>query len=181
MLPLCAGDPIISFDPVGRRVELLCNIVDVFRRPTRNLTIAVQSHFVECPRKGGTDSVNLTQVVFGPIFRFVFQFVLRRFRLFHLQTQLTSVRAGLQARSDRSPVSLDAECRSHFDQTLTEASDLLLLFSRSFRLICQILLLCFERLNSLLQSVDLFGSLVQEFFIELELGSEWLLRGKLLL
>ena len=59
--------------------------------------------------------------------------------------------------------------------------DLLLLFSRRFRLICQVLLLCFELLNSVLQSVDLFGSLVQELFIELELGSELVLRGELLL
>ena len=121
--------------------------------------------------------MNLTQIVFGSVFRFVF----RRFRLLHLQTQLTSIRTGLQARSDGSSVSFDAERRSHFDQTLAEASNLLLLFSRRFCLICEVLLLCFKLLNSLLQAVDLFGSLVQELFIELELGSELLVRGELLL
>jgi hypothetical protein len=42
-------------------------------------------------------------------------------------------------------------------------------------------LLRFEFLNSLLQAVDLFSSIVQELFIACELGSELVLRGKLLL
>jgi hypothetical protein len=112
--------------------------------------------------------MNLTQVVFWSVFY--------RFRLFHLQAQLTSTLTGFLARRHNPSIGLNAECGLHLDQAFSEAVDLLLLVSHRLHLIRQALLLRFEFLNPVLQDVDLFGLVMEELFIKQELGSELILR-----
>ncbi len=85
------------------------------------------------------------------------------------------------ARNHGPPIGLDAECGPHFDQAFPEAGDLLFLFSHHLHLTRQVLLLRFEFLNLALQEIDAFVSLVQELFIEQELGSELVLSRELFL
>ena len=112
--------------------------------------------------------MNLAQVIFRSVFR--------RLCLFHLQTQLASILTSFLARSNRSPIALDAESGSHFDQAFPETVNLPLFFCRRLYLVLQSLLLRFEFQNPVLQAVDPFVSLIEELFIEEELGAELILR-----
>ena len=117
--------------------------------------------------------MDLAQVVFRAAFH--------HSRLFYLQAQLTSTLTGFLWKTCNRPVGLDAERGPHFNQTFAEEGDLLLLVSRRLHLMFQALLLRFEFLNPVVQAVDPFGSLIEELFIEQELGSELVLRRELLL
>jgi hypothetical protein len=94
---------------------------------------------------------------------------------------LTPILTGLLAGSHGPSIGLDPKCGPHFDQAFPEAGDLLLLFSHHLHLAGQVLLLRFEFLNLVLQAGDPFVSLVQQLFIEQELGSELVLCRELLL
>ena len=116
--------------------------------------------------------MNFTQIVFRAVFR--------RFGcMFPGSVDFHS--DGFSARSHCPPIGLDAECGPHFDHALAYAVDLLLFFCSRLYLIRQALLLRFEFLNPVLQAVDPFSSLIEELFIEQELGLELVLRRELLL
>ena len=83
--------------------------------------------------------------------------------------------------SDCSSIGLDAECGPHFNQAFPEAADLLFLFSHHLHLARKVFKLRFKYLNLELQDLDPIVSLVQELFIEQELGSELVLCRELLL
>lgn len=86
MLFLGVGDPIIPFDAIRIGIELLGDFLDIFRFPTRDLDKRAGAHLIESLSEGGSDSVNLFEVVCLN--------VLTNFGGASLGTQLGSILAG---------------------------------------------------------------------------------------
>ena len=63
MLLLGVGDPIIPFDALRIGIELLGDLLDIFRFPTSNLDKCAGTHFIESLSEGGSDAVNLFEII----------------------------------------------------------------------------------------------------------------------
>ncbi len=63
MLLLGVRDPIIPFDAIRIGIELLGDFLDIFRFPTRDLDKRAGTHLIESLSEGGSDSVDLLEIV----------------------------------------------------------------------------------------------------------------------
>ncbi len=63
VLLLGVGDPIIAFDALRIGIELLGDFLDIFRFPTSNLDKCAGTHLIESLSEGGSDSVDLFEVI----------------------------------------------------------------------------------------------------------------------
>ena len=63
VLLLGVGDPIIPFDALRIGIELLGDLLDIFRFPTSDLDKCAGTHLIQSVSKNRPDSANLFEII----------------------------------------------------------------------------------------------------------------------
>jgi len=172
MLFLGIGDPFVPLNAFRIGLELLGDLLDIFRFPTSNLDKRVGAHLIEGLCVNRPDPVNLLQIVFLT--------ALIDLRLSSLGTHLGSIRTSLR-RHDGDWSRFRAKDYAQVSEAFLQAIDLFIFLWDTPDLLDESVTLRLKRMQLTVEARNLLIPFMQTLLVKQLLHAELLLCGALLL